>query len=715
MKEQRQHPGAPPSTPAAARALATPTAAPRASEASKTPTPPRSKRSPPPVDATPLRPADPAHNKSGVAHEPSSSSGSSGSGGSGAPALVKDSVSLIARMQPVLRQAEQVAASGGGKELADALTQASSDLSAAVDSRGGHGEASQAVREVAPMCTSIYQIEDLLSRMQAKPRPSKADKKAFKAQTAGYVNDLRERCGALVRATCELSDSSGGPQTTTAAAATAKAGATAAAATAPAKKAPATVASRAATGSESSSRPTEQTEQPRSSETKEDASPGADPPASNPAAAAAALCLEGDRTFYGHGASRDVHAARRYYLKAAEEHGSSEAMLMLGVMSQHGIGVERDSEHSKGWLRRAAASSSASAATESSVDEKTYLSSKAARFARNLLGTMCVIELDVERPPSSTKAASQSFPPGAPPSLASELEWLRRLTTRSSATASNEHGVGGASPSLCLKVLDEAAALFGSCSSSDEHGGVSYEPLVAATNLAVVCEATGRMRDAVKWYTLAATRGEQSAQNRLGVLCYSGLASDAGLACDASVAVAWFRKSVAQGDRDARTNLAICFEHGHGGVRRDVMQAASLFRTAAEDGSPHAMSHLAYLLAQSAIMQYDSAGEPTDAERAHARAQMVESFFWFRRAADAGIAEAAFQLAQLYEQKGPHVVVRDPAAALANYMFAADLPCGHPEAAARAAEMLFSGTATEADPLLAARYYKVKEDGTPPP
>ena len=177
------------------------------------------------------------------------------------------------------------------------------------------------------------------------------------------------------------------------------------------------------------------------------------------------------------------------------------------------------------------------------------------------------------------------------------------------------------------------------------------------------------------------------------------------------MAVSWFRKAMQGGDTDAHANLALLHEYGHGGLRRDRVRATALFRTAAErvDGSPHAMGHLGYLLAHDAL-QIELTSE---AERKHARHQMTEAFGWLRRAADAGIAEAAFHLGQLYENdRSSPVVVRDPMAALASYSYAADLPGGHPSAAgARGAEMLFAGTAVPADPALAAAFYLMAARG----
>ena len=599
----------------------------------------------------------------------------------------KDFGSLLELMRNVSRRAEQLPAAVS-KELLAALQETTEQLSA-VGAQSGVGGVS-ASRELAAVCTTVLRIDDLLdssiptppasSQSARKPKAmGRAEAKAVKAQAATFASELRARCTTL-----STREGYSPP--------------------APSPTAPVNERATASRGAaEREKRATSSPAEPvgaapaRASAAQMSASTSSSKQAARMSASTSSskqgTVLAGDRHLF---LRHDFRSARAAYESAAAEN-DAQAWLMLGVMAQAGLGTSADVEHAKECLEKAAVASD--------VGEVGIPGGPVA-FAKNWLGAIWVRQLlDIEGAPSqATRAVSkallgpagvQSWP--ASPTLVRDLDWLRRIMPKDESVAPP----GAPSRELCAKHLSEAHRLF--------EAAASDEPdfLAPLTNLAVVCEMQRKLEDALKWYSRAAALGEPSAQNRMGALCHSGWP---GLAQDASMAVSWFRKAMQGGDTDAHANLALLHEYGHGGLRRDRVRATALFRTAAErvDGSPHAMGHLGYLLAHDAL-QIELTSE---AERKHARHQMTEAFGWLRRAADAGIAEAAFHLGQLYENdRSSPVVVRDPMAALASYSYAADLPGGHPSAAARAAEMLFAGTAVPADPALAAAFYLMAARG----
>jgi len=94
---------------------------------------------------------------------------------------------------------------------------------------------------------------------------------------------------------------------------------------------------------------------------------------------------------------------------------------------------------------------------------------------------------------------------------------------------------------------------------------------------------------AVKWYRLAAERGDADAQNRLGV-CY---ANGYGVGKDVETAYALFRKSAEHGHAGGQRNMGLCYRNGWG-VAVDMGEAVEWFRKAAEQGDAWAQNDLGW-------------------------------------------------------------------------------------------------------------------------
>ena len=112
--------------------------------------------------------------------------------------------------------------------------------------------------------------------------------------------------------------------------------------------------------------------------------------------------------------------------------------------------------------------------------------------------------------------------------------------------------------------------------------------------------------------TLAANKGEPTAQNNLGVLYANGT----GVPKDLAEGVKWYRKAADQGSALAETNLAGLYSSGHGVTQSDG-DAAALYRQAAEQGYPPAQYFLG-------VHYAEGKGVPRD---------YAQAYFWLNLAA----------------------------------------------------------------------------------
>ena len=217
------------------------------------------------------------------------------------------------------------------------------------------------------------------------------------------------------------------------------------------------------------------------------------------------------------------------------------------------------------------------------------------------------------------------------------------------------------------------------------------------TNLGV-CHATGKgvakdFVQAVSWYRKAAEQRDAQGQFNLGT-CYE---DGTGVAKDVVQAVSWYRKSAEQGFAKAQLNLGYCYQSGDG-VAKDMVAAYALWSLAGltnEDAS-HNLSILRKMLSRDEIAAGDKRStelqreielkkaakvpqaqiEPKDAEvkafndfkakaeKSDRKAQyklgvcyahgegvakdLMQAVFWYRKAADQGLALAQYNLGLCY-------------------------------------------------------------------
>jgi hypothetical protein len=88
--------------------------------------------------------------------------------------------------------------------------------------------------------------------------------------------------------------------------------------------------------------------------------------------------------------------------------------------------------------------------------------------------------------------------------------------------------------------------------------------------------------EAVRWFKMAAERGNARGQYGLGFMYRKGRG---GLAQSDIEALRWYEKAAEQGDADAEASLGLMYEHGLGGLRQSDTEAVRWYKKAAEQGN----------------------------------------------------------------------------------------------------------------------------------
>ncbi|UCI09547.1 SEL1-like repeat protein [Mesorhizobium sp. B1-1-8] len=128
-----------------------------------------------------------------------------------------------------------------------------------------------------------------------------------------------------------------------------------------------------------------------------------------------------------------------------------------------------------------------------------------------------------------------------------------------------------------------------------------------------------------RWLRAAAKGGNRESQVDLANLVLEG----AGKLDDGTDVAGWFEVAALSGDLIAAFNLGLCFNEGVG-VGKDQERAAQWMRRAAEG-----VTQAQYMYAR---MLQDGRGVPSD---------LAQARLWFKRAADAGMADAQAALAEM--------------------------------------------------------------------
>jgi localization factor PodJL len=147
-------------------------------------------------------------------------------------------------------------------------------------------------------------------------------------------------------------------------------------------------------------------------------------------------------------------------------------------------------------------------------------------------------------------------------------------------------------------------------------------------------------REAVKWYTRAATQGFAIAQYRLATLHERGLGVDT----DTARAKIWYERAARQGNVKAMHNLAVLIAGGKAGPT-DYGSAAHWFTEAAERGLADSQFNLAILLENGLGVSKD----------------LAKAYKWFGLAARSGDADADRRRKGLVSKLDPSAVAASDA------------------------------------------------------
>ena len=134
-------------------------------------------------------------------------------------------------------------------------------------------------------------------------------------------------------------------------------------------------------------------------------------------------------------------------------------------------------------------------------------------------------------------------------------------------------------------------------------------------------------QEAVKWYQIAASKGDARAQNNLGT-CYE---YGNGIEKDLEEAVKWYIKAAEQGIVDAQYNIASCYAYGTG-VELDINAAIKWYQKAAEQGDAKAQCRLGECYVNGTGVEPD----------------INEAMKWYSKAAEQGEIIAQYNLGVCY-------------------------------------------------------------------
>jgi TPR repeat protein len=174
------------------------------------------------------------------------------------------------------------------------------------------------------------------------------------------------------------------------------------------------------------------------------------------------------------------------------------------------------------------------------------------------------------------------------------------------------------------------------------------------------------LKEAVRWYQLAANQGHYVSQNNLGN-CYN---NGRGVDVDLKEAVRWYKLAADQGHAISQNNLGLCYKKGRG-VDKDLKEAARWYKLSADQGLALAQNNLGLCYqkgagvsvdAKEAIRLYLLAADQGDAAAQYNAGQCYEhgleglssvnakaAVRYYRLAADQGYAKAQLQLGNCYE------------------------------------------------------------------
>ena len=251
----------------------------------------------------------------------------------------------------------------------------------------------------------------------------------------------------------------------------------------------------------------------------------------------------------GRGVTQDYAEALKWLRKAADQNNST-GMCSLGEMYQNGYGVTQDNYEALKWFRKAA-------------DQKH-------KTAYSWMGYMYEFGHGVTKDLSQAKA------------------WYQK-----GADAGDDYSKN--------KLKESQFANVSSSSSTSSSSSSSYDSEIEGKTASEICSlgyaydtgTSGKSKNvqkAVKYYRIAAERGNATGQANLGIMYREGR----GVTKDIAEAIKWFRKAADQGSANGQCSLGLLYYNGTG-VTKDNFEAVKWFRKAAEQNDAKACSWMGFM------------------------------------------------------------------------------------------------------------------------
>lgn len=317
--------------------------------------------------------------------------------------------------------------------------------------------------------------------------------------------------------------------------------------------------------------------------------------------------------FHGWGTPQDLPKAVEMF-QLASEHGVVEAMITLAGCLKNGMGVHQDFTRSAQLYEQAANAGSASAM---------FFIGRCYQDGRGV--------------PQDVKKAEEWFRASAAKGDNDAVFVLATLTQSKDEALAKflalaDEGAADAQYQAAMILLErkqydrafllmKQSAAQGLVAAQFELGNFYFKGFGVAVNF----------QEAVRWYTVAAERGDNGAQNNLGARYRNG----EGVPRDPAKAVYWFELAAAAGNSEAQFNLGACYCLGDG-VEKNEARGCQLYQLAADQGHLDALFYLG-------VCYFNGKGVPKNIQRA---------LELFTQASEKGHSQATmFKLALLSQTK----------------------------------------------------------------
>ena len=298
------------------------------------------------------------------------------------------------------------------------------------------------------------------------------------------------------------------------------------------------------------------------------------------------------------------------YCEREAGQNNEQALFLLGVLYQSGIGVLQDTEKALKFYQKAAMKNHQDAMINLYVYYRDHSADETAAYWLKKLAEQGVAGAQNAYADALCKDKK----------LEEAVQWYEKAAKQGFALAQThlvQHYIYGAGVDTDYEVAKQWC-----------EKAVAQDYCVAQYFMA---EYFIRDRkEQYKLYRKAAEQGYDEAQNAVGRFLEEGWG---GVTKNEAEAVEWFRKAAEQGFCVAQYNLAVCLENGEG-CREDKAEAVEWYRKAAEQGHPEAQNNLGYCLEH---------GVGCDENKA-------EAFKWYKKSAEQNIADAQNMTGRFLEE-----------------------------------------------------------------